>query len=356
VKRTPSRILVIALPGVGDTINSTPIYKPLSRAYPDARITALVMYRPCKEVLDTNPQIHEVILWEFLKEGRAASLGFLLGLRRRHFDLSIICYPANRVEYNLVSFLIGARLRLAHTYSHLNAANLSFLNNRTILEKKGLHNVEENLRLLELLDVPVLQEDRVLTLPLLPADEAFASQFLGRVPSGSLLIGMHAWSTTLKNMHRKCWPAANFADLVTRLKSDFECQILLFQGPHDEEANRKIRESCSAPLHVVENTTVRQSAALMKRCDLFITNDSGPMHIAAAVGTRIVAIFGPTDPDELHPWAENFRIVRTGIACSPCFYYSPRPLDCERGDYACLSRLTVDRVYEEVAATLKGGF
>jgi len=353
MKLAPEKILVISLPGIGDTINSTPVYRPLSRAYPEAHITALVMYGPCKEVLETNPHINEVILWEFLKRSKSATLGFILEMRRKRFDLSITCYPANRKEYNLASFLIGARLRLAHQYSHMNIQNLFFLNNRTIMERSGLHNVEENLRILELAGVPVREEDRVLSLPLPPEDEAFAREFLSGLPSRPLLIGMHAWSTTLKEMHRKCWPADNFADLAARLKRDFDCEVLLFQGPHDEETNRRILDRCQAPLRVVRNTTVRQSAALLKKCDLFITNDAGPMHIAAAAGTRIVAIFGPTDPGELHPWTRDFRIVRAGLECSPCFYYSPRPLECERKDFACLTQLSVDKVYNEVADVLK---
>jgi heptosyltransferase-2 len=353
MKNLPKRILVISLPGIGDTINSTPIYRPLRRTFPDAHITALVMYGPCREVLETNPFINEVLLWEFLKKGAAASLRFLLQMRRRRFDLSIMCYPANRKEYNLVSLLIGARLRLSHRYSHLNLQNLYFLNNRTIMERPGLHNVEENLRLLSMAGVPVHDEDKALSLPLLPEDEAFAMDFTSILPSHSLLIGMHAWSTTLKNMHRKCWPSDNFAELADRLKDNFDCEILLFQGPHDEETNRRILKSSKATLYVAKDTTVRQSAALMKECDLFITNDSGPMHMAAAAGARIVAVFGPTDPDKLHPWTEDFRIVRTAIGCSPCFYYSPRPLECERGDFACLTRLTVDLVYESVADALK---
>jgi heptosyltransferase-2 len=349
----PKSILVISLPGIGDTLNCTPIFKPLASAFPDAQVTALVMYNPCREVLETNPNIDEVILWEFLREGALASLRFLLGLRRRRFDLSIVCYPANRKEYNLISFLVGARLRLAHQYSHQNFRNLSFLNNRTIMEESGLHNVEENLRLLSLLDVPIQEQDRSLSMPLLDGDEAFASDFLRRISQDVPIVGMHAWSTTLKDMHRKCWAPENFAELAERLRREFSCQFLLFQGPHDIEINRKIAQQCDFPLHTVKNTTVRQSAALMGRCDLFITNDSGPMHIAAVAGARIVAIFGPTNPVELHPWADDYEIVRTGIDCSPCFYYSPKPLECARDDFACLTQLTVDAVYAAAAESLK---
>ncbi len=353
VKEHLKKIIVISLPGIGDTVNSTPLFKPLRTAFPEAHILALVMYRPCMEVLETNPHIDEVLLWEFMKEGTIASLRFLSRLRRREFDLSIMCYPANRKEYNIVSFAIRARTRLAHQYCHKNMQNLFFLNNRTIRERNDLHNVEENLRLLELIDVRASEDERRLSLPLTEDDRVLASKLIESLPPHRFLVGMHAWSTTLKNMHRKCWPAESFALLAKRLKSDHDCEILLFQGPHDLSINREIIDQSGVRLRVVDNTTVRQSAAIMNSCDLFITNDSGPMHIAATTGTRIVAIFGPTDPLRLHPWTENYRIVRTSIDCSPCFYYSPKPLECRRRDYACLTGLSVEEVYETVTEELK---
>ena len=346
------KLLVISLPGIGDTINCTPVFQPLRRAFPGAHATALVMYKPCKEVLETNPHIDQVILWEFLKENPLSSLKFLLKLRRRKFDLSVMCYPANRIEYNLVSFVIGARLRLAHRYLHQSTKNLFFLNNRTVLERPDLHNVEENLRLLGLAGVDISRDEKTLVLPLKQTDRTYASRFLRRLPQDQVLIGMHAWSTTLKNMHKKCWPAENFAALADRLSKNHNCRILLFQGPHDVDANRRIQEASQSSFFIVEGTTVRQSAAIMERCDVFITNDAGPMHIAAAVGTPIVAIFGPTDHVWLHPWAEQYALVRAGLDCSPCFYYSPRPLTCKRGDYACLTDLTVDSVYSTVEEML----
>jgi len=360
LRRSPpvKKILVISLPGIGDTINCTPILQPLERAFPGAHVTALVMYKPCKEVLEANPRIDKVILWEFLNEGPLSSLKFLLKLRRKKFDLSVMCYPANRIEYNLVSFIIGARLRLAHQYHHQNAKNLFFLNNRTVLERPDLHNVEENLRLLGLAGIDILEDDKTLSLPLKETDRTYASRFLHKLPHDQVLIGMHAWSTTLKNMHKKCWPAENFAALADRLSKNHNYQILLFQGPHDVDTNRRIQEACQSPLYIVEGTTVRQSAAIMERCDVFITNDAGPMHIAAAVGTPVVAIFGPTDPVWLHPWTGQYALVRAGLACSPCFYYSPRPLTCRRGDFACLTSLSVECVYsaaeEMLVKTISG--
>jgi ADP-heptose:LPS heptosyltransferase len=92
---------------------------------------------------------------------------------------------------------------------------------------------------------------------------------------------------------------------------------------------------------------VRQAAALMKKCSLFISNDSGPMHMAAAVGVPTVAIFGPTNPVWVKPWGVKHRIVRLGLPCSPCFRYSPAPLKCAAHiDFACLKDIDVDQVHK----------
>ena len=147
------KILVLCLPGLGDTLMFTPALRALRAHFPQAQITAIVMYKSSYDVLEGNPHVDEVILWEFIKKGFLKSVAFMLKLRRERFDVSIIAFPANRLQYNLVSFLAGARLRIGHRYQHQNLIHLPFLNHRTILESDALHNVEENLKLLEFLGI-----------------------------------------------------------------------------------------------------------------------------------------------------------------------------------------------------------
>jgi heptosyltransferase-2 len=93
-----------------------------------------------------------------------------------------------------------------------------------------------------------------------------------------------------------------------------------------------------------------ESAAVMKRSNIFVTNDSSLMHIASALGLKVVAIIGPTNRFYIHPWKTEYRIVSLNLACSPCFFYSPKPLKCYRDDvlFKCIKELNVDMVYEAV--------
>ena len=99
---------------------------------------------------------------------------------------------------------------------------------------------------------------------------------------------------------------------------------------------------------LVSNLSILQVAAIIKRCKIFITNDSGLMHIASAVDTPTIAIFGPTNPLWVHPWGVKHKIVSLGLSCSPCFFYSQHPLTCKRkeNDYLCITGITTEMVLQ----------
>ena len=103
---------------------------------------------------------------------------------------------------------------------------------------------------------------------------------------------------------------------------------------------------------VVNAESLTKSAAIMKRCNVFVTNDSSQMHIAAALGLKVVAIIGPTNQNYIYPWKTEHQIVSLNLDCAPCFFYSPKPLICNRTDikFKCIKELTVDMVY---ASTVK---
>ncbi|UCE19134.1 MAG: glycosyltransferase family 9 protein [Gemmatimonadota bacterium] len=349
------KILVLCLPGLGDTLMFTPALKVLRDHFPDAQIKALVMYKSSFDVLDGNPNLDEVILWEFLKEGSVKSLKFMVRLRKERFDMSIIAFPANRLQYNMVSFLAGAKLRLGHRYKHQNLIHFPFLNHKTILESDELHNVEENLRLLELLGVR--PEDFRPTLEIFPSKEDtekagvfWEEHGLARWP---YVFGMHVWSTTLKDMHFKCWDKAKFAALIDQLKERYNCEFLLFEGPHDQEVNTFILKTVRHKPIIVRDTTVKETAALLKRCNLLITNDSGVMHVGAAIGVPLVAIFGPTNDRWVGPFTERRVLVKKNLPCQPCFIYSTKHLECKAGlNFECLTSIAVEDVLAAVERSL----
>jgi len=349
------KILVLCLPGLGDTLMFTPALTRLRVHFPDAHLTALVMYKSSYDVLDGNPNLDEVILWEFLKEGFLKSLRFMLRIRRERFDVSIIAFPANRLQYNVISFLAGAKRRLGHQYNHQNLIHFPFLNHETILESDELHNVEENLELVSLLGVKVNGFQPTLEIYPSQADHECAEGFwdkhkLFRKP---LVFGMHVWSTTLKDMHLKCWDKAKFARLIDGLKEDYDCEILLFEGPHDREVNEFILNTARCKPIVVRGITVKEMAAILRRCSLLVTNDSGVMHVGAAVRVPLVAIFGPTNDRWVGPLSDRCDIVKSDLPCQPCFIYSTRYLECKAGrSFECLNSIEVEDVLTAVKNVL----
>jgi heptosyltransferase-2 len=346
------KILVLALPGIGDLLLVTPTLRVLRREFPRAEIVVLVMYRPCLEALEGNPNVDRLLFWEFFQEGRWRSLRFLWQLRKERFDASILAFPANRIHYNLAQFLIGAKLRVAYRYYRQSWRNLFFLNNRTLMERLDVHNVEANLRLLRFLGIEDPAEDGGLDFPLAADDHSVAERLVGELPGDKALVAMHAWSTELKQMWRKCWDYRRFAALIDSLHADGKYEVVLFEGPHDKVTNDKILSLTGRSPLVIRGTTLPQSAAVLARCSVLVTNDSGLLHVAAAVKTPTVAIFGPTNAYRYHPYGVPYELVWKRLSCSPCFYFSSRSLRCKWGDFRCLERIEVDDVKRSVERLL----
>src|SRR5438128_2376503 len=141
----PKRVVVFCLPGIGDAILFTPALAMLRRGLPDAHITAITMFKGTADILETNSDLNEVRHFDFFTAGKRAGLRYVWGLRREGFDLSIMPFPSNRLEYNLVNRLVGRRWRAAHRYQHQSGQHLWFVNNINVPEAGTLHNVDENL-------------------------------------------------------------------------------------------------------------------------------------------------------------------------------------------------------------------
>jgi len=350
------QILIIALSGVGDALLCTPALRWLKTVRPELAVDVLVMFKSAQHLLETHPLVREVLYRDFLNGGLADRLRFVAELRRRRYDASLLVYPANRLEYNAIQFLIGAPVRLGHRYLHCNASSLTWLNTRTVLEDNALHNVEENLRLARCLAPDAAPAPPgPLELHLTAADDEFVDRWLAerQLQAAPLLIGFHPGTARFKNHVRRRWPPERFAELGLRLQARRDARILIFGGPDEEPLKAEVQTGMQGHGFVVSGTTMRQTAGLIRRCRLMVSNDSSLMHTAAAAQTPCVAIFGPTNPVFVKPFHAPHRIVSLHLPCSPCFYYSKRPLTCfARLDYLCIRGITVDRVQQEVEQLL----
>ncbi|QQS36107.1 MAG: glycosyltransferase family 9 protein [Ignavibacteriales bacterium] len=350
------KILVLALSGIGDALMFTPALSLLRKKYPDAVIDSLVMINGVKEIYERNPSVNKVIYYNFMKEGIINSLKFISSLRGK-YDVSINVYPSNRKEYNIINFLIGAKQKAGVEYLRMNASNLGWLNNVTVKENDTLHNVEENIHLVEKLVNEKFNEKPGLQIFFTKDDEEYAAEYLKHtgITKDEIVIGIHPGCATLKNHIKRRWEPEKFSELGRRILEEYNSRILIFGGPEETDLKHEVANGINPEkVHVIRTDNLIHSAAVMKRCNLFITNDSSLMHISSALGLKVIAIIGPTNTNYIHPWNTEHKIVSLNLDCAPCFYYSPKPLICTRTDiqFKCIKELTPEMVFKTARSFL----
>jgi lipopolysaccharide heptosyltransferase II len=165
--------------------------------------------------------------------------------------------------------------------------------------------------------------------------------------TGRPLIACHV---TSHNGQSKRWPVPYWATLIDRLLQE-DANVVLTGAPNDlpiiETILKRVRSQGRRPLNLAGKTSLPQLTALLKRADLLITGDSGPMHIGAAVGTTLIAIHGPTDPAHSGPISSRATVLRSDIWCSPC-YAAIGPADCRFFTTQCMKDITPERVLQVV--------
>ena len=333
-------ILIIKLRYIGDVLLATPTLRAIKAARPDIRVTMMVN-RGTEGVLSGNPDIDEIL---FLDKGSlAAQWRLIVELRRRRFDTVIDLTDGDRSAF--LSWVSGASVRIGFNDEH---RRRGICYSAIVPPEPGLrHRVERDLAALKLLGVPASEQQPKLWLT--EEDEAGVDQLLDRLGirrERALIIlqpGARYWF--------KAWPAEQFAELADRLTSEYDCQVLI-GGSKDEEAlAQRVHEAAtSRPVSIAGRTTLKQFAAIAKRASLFVGNDSGAMHIAAAVGTPMVALFGPSNPDEWGPHGGQAQVLYKGLDCRACFHPT-----CERGEQNCMRQLSVEAVYVASAQLLASG-
>jgi heptosyltransferase-2 len=328
----------------------TPALQKLKEELPDSQIDCLAMFKGAADLYERLPQINKVFYFDFMKKGKLEALKFVLGLSRK-YDASINVYPSNRKEYNLISTIIGAKKRAGVNYNRKNFVNLGWLNNVSIQENDELHNVEENIKLVEKLIGKKISDVPSMIFPFAEDDLIYAEKYFNNIgiTGNGLVIGFHAGCSILKNHIKRRWEPEKFAELGKLLIESNKAKILLFGGPEENELKEEIHLRINNEnSFVIKTGNLPQSTAIMKRCNLFISNDSSLMHIASALSLPVVAIIGPTNTNYIRPWKTKHKIVSLNLDCSPCFFYSPKPLICKRTDkqFKCIKELSVDYVYK----------
>lgn len=321
------RIMVRMPNWIGDAVMATPALASIREAFPAVHIA--VVANPLVAALFTfHPCCDRVIVFD--KRGRHQGAGgfwrFCCELRRERFDLAILLQ--NAFEAAFMAALAGIPRRAGY---RTDGRRLLLNAGVPAVDKKhGLHHVDYYLQLLRQLDFTV--DSRQPRLALAQEEEQWAAGCLGSGEWVAVNPGASYGSA-------KRWIPERFAAVADGLTDAYGVRVVLTGGPGELEIGAHIERAMRhAPLNLIGRTSVRELMAVLARCRLMVTNDSGPMHIAAAFGVPTVAIFGPTDHTTTSPLGDRCRIVRNAVDCAPCLLR-----ECPV-DHRCMELVTTDAV------------
>jgi heptosyltransferase-3 len=319
------RILLIKLRAIGDVLLSTAVLPDIRAAYPAAGIDFLTE-KFCSGVLEGNPFVSSLLIFDPKAE---SGFDLIRRVRMNRYDIVIDLFGNPRSA--VVTLLSGARLRVGYRF------NWRALCYNRVVEPRGgeVHNVEFNRDALRRLDVPA-GSGRPL-FPVDPAAESFADRFLsGQNPAGGRLVALNPGGGWIS----KKWRPAQFAELGRRISATEGARILVLWGPGEEAEARGVGEAIGQAAIVAPPTTLKQLASFLKRSTALVTNDSGPMHIAASLGVPVVAVFGPTVPKLQGPvFTESEIVTLDSLECLGCGYTL-----CPIGN-PCMVDLPVEEVH-----------
>lgn len=336
-------ILVYSMVNLGDVLMTTSATALLRASYPEAKITMMV--RPVvADILQNNPVVDCVIPFDY--KGKQCSVKEMLimikRLRRCQFDLCI-SYD-RKLRPALLAILAGIPVRVGpdkvfddkpswvpKLYTHISKIPHDLVN---ALQVETYRAIISEFTKVNCSTQPVLGK-------CMPKNEQKAENLLSFIPQNTLKIALCVKGTfPLKN-----WPQEYFAELVDKLAQTYQAAFYIIGAPEDKEYADEVISKAKTPIvNLCGETSLLDLAALFSKSDIFITVDTGAMHIAATTNVPMVAIFGCTSPKRWHPISAQCRVLYTGETCSPC---SVRADGCPK--HICMNTIEVEQVIEAVA-------
>jgi heptosyltransferase-1 len=365
-------ILIVKLSATGDVIHTLPALAALRRLYPDAEIT-WVVEEAAADLLAGHPDLNQVIIsrrktWlNELREGRIVKplreiRAFLRELRSRRYDLVIDFHGL--LKSAVIVALSGGKRKLG--YDSLQEGSGLFYSEK-IPEDLGKHAVDRYLDFVRHLvmgkrdrsETACLDAAPEFTITIGEKEQRHVAALLdehGDILSGGKRIGDAETGEERKRENRfvavspvafwetKLWEDGKFAELCDRIHQELGFGVIL-TGSEADPLDRIRSRMKTASVNLGGRTSLRELACLFRQAALVVTTDSGPMHLAAAVRTPVVALFGPTDPARTGPYGPGHRVIRRELPCMPCFRKR-----CE--EPRCMTEISVDEVFTAVKEIL----
>jgi heptosyltransferase-2 len=346
--KEPENILVIKLVGLGDTVLMLTPLRKLRDTFPRARISALVT--PLSTgILEGQPQLDSLIIHDVLgrDRGPAGFIRLVRRLRAHGFDC-VLDFEQHFQMTAILSYLINAPRRIGLYYTGNPRRHL--LTDPVFLDPDR-HMVDTYMGLLGPLGIEAPPVEVLEPVWIDPADTCEAERWLAarRRHREQPLVGIHAGSGIRAPERR--WARPRFAEIIRRISAEYGADIVLTGNASEIDLVDDILKiaGIADAFSAAGCLTIKQTAALMKMCDLFISNDTGPMHIAASVGTPTLGLFGPNIPRRYAPVGKRTWSIFKGVECSPCIHiHKGIAGECGRG--ICMEAISVEEVWQAIRA------
>ena len=343
------KILLIKLGVVGELVMASPFFEQLRKHFPHSEIV-LVVGRSSYAAVEHNPNINRFILADDLDLYRGGLIRrsfeffrLIFKLRKEDFDLSFVLERA--MPFRLLSCLVGVPVRVG-----FGRGLKDFFLTHSVPSRQVRNESESYLDLLRKLDIPAAFEKTFYYLN--EEEKDFLGLFVERhgIASGEQVVAVApgGGESPKRTMLTKRWPVQNYIELIQRLQRERSCLVILVGGSGDREVTNHIIQIFPDCLDATD-LSFGDMASVLRRCNLFVGNDSAPHHIAASMGIPCIGIFGPTDPHQWAPLDQNSSVVIKPVECHPCLIDETFP-KCSH--IRCLTSVTVDDVWQQLKLTL----
>ncbi|MDD5454612.1 MAG: lipopolysaccharide heptosyltransferase II [Candidatus Ratteibacteria bacterium] len=330
IKTDETRMLILKPSAMGDIVHTLPLLVSLKKSFPN-RYIAWGVKEKFADLLTKNPYLDELIIWKERGFWR-----FAKDIRDRGFDIVLDLQGLFRT--GLVAYLSKAPQRWGFLKEETKENQLFFLNIRVPTPSENI--VEKYLDFAE-----HLQAERIIEFPIAEKDYAkeYIAQFFQRtdISPDDKLIGL-IQNTGWQN---KTWKAERFAQLGRLINTKKNWKVMLIWGIGEAEKAKaqKINEMAAGKLLIAPATTIAQLVSLLKRCSMVIGGDTGPLHLATALGLPVIGLYGPTPPSRNGPYSEKSEVVYHNLPCSPCWKRM-----CISKNNTCMDSIQVDEVMQKI--------
>jgi heptosyltransferase-2 len=336
------RLLIRSTNWIGDAVMTTPAIRAIRKRFPNSYVSLLA--KPwVMPVFENSEHIDQLLIYDDKGRHKGIFGKFRLArdLKKYHFDAAILLQ--NAFEAALITFLSNIPLRIGYNTDVRQLLLTHAVSCTNEIKKK--HQTDYYLDILR--GIGIKEDNRALYLKLDQKDRFRAEKILleQRLSLGDKIIGINPGATYGP---AKQWPLDRYAHLADNIQAFTKGRVIIFGGPNDKDLGEKIsQEMHHCPIDLSGKTSLGEAMALIEKCDLFITNDSGLMHVAAALDVPLVAVFGSTNSVTTGPLSQNSRIVQVPLECSPCL----RP-ECPKGHLNCMEQISVEIVFNVVKEML----